>query len=69
VEILREAARAQVEHGTHDTGALQLLCEQARKTRSLPVSLPIRLRQGLTDGEPRSIDLASYDRPTPRRSS
>lgn len=68
-EVLREAARAQVEHGTHDPGALALLCEQARKKRRLPVTLPIRLREGLTDGEPQAIDLASYDRPAPRRES
>jgi hypothetical protein len=68
-EILREAARIMGEHGTHDPGALALLCEQARRRRNMPVPLPLPLPSRVVDRDVGSHDLASYDGDEPEEAS
>lgn len=60
-ELLREAVLVMVDQGTHDPGALALLCEQARRRRNLPIPLPLPLPPGVIDVESGPHDLASYD--------
>lgn len=69
VDIVREAVALMVEQGTHDPGALALLCEQARRRRSLPVPLPLPLPSRLIDRDVGSHDLASYDGDEPEGTS
>jgi transposase len=61
VEILREATRVMCEQGTHDPGALSLLCEEARRRRNRPIPLPLPLPSRVIDRDVGSHDLASYD--------
>jgi hypothetical protein len=63
VELFREAVLEMVEHGTHDLGALALLCEQGRRRRNLPVPLPLVLPSRVVDIDVVSRDLGSYDGP------
>jgi hypothetical protein len=62
LEILHEAVHIMVEQGTHDPGALALLCEQGRRRRNMPVPLPLPLPSRLVDHDVTSHDLSSYDR-------
>ncbi|MBK6463029.1 MAG: IS21 family transposase [Myxococcales bacterium] len=61
IETLREATRVMCDHGTHDPGALSLLCEEARRRRNMPIPLPLPLPSGVVDRDVDSHDLASYD--------
>lgn len=61
-DLLREAVDAMVAHGTHDPGALGLLCEQARRRRNLPVPLPLVMPARAIDVDVVSPDLSSFDR-------
>jgi transposase len=69
VELLREAVRLMVDHGTHDPGALALLCEQVRRRRNVPVPLPLPLPSRVVDRDVGSHDLRSYDRDEPEEAS
>lgn len=60
-DLFREAVREMCGHETHDVGALALLCEQARRRRSMPVPLALPLPSHVVDQPVPSHDLASYD--------
>lgn len=63
-EILSVAVRAMVERGTHDIGALTLLCEQERQRLHRPASAALQLAEHVDDHIVPTHDLASYDRKT-----
>ena len=60
-ELLRNAVVEMCSNGTHDPGALGLLCEQARRRLSLPMPLLLELPAHVVDIVVPSHDLASYD--------
>lgn len=60
-DLLREAVDAMVSHGTHDPGALGLLCEQARRRRNLPVPLPLVMPARAVDVDVISPALSTFD--------
>ena len=51
-----------VERGTHDIGALALLCEQERQRTQRPMPIDVVLGEHVTDNVIVPHDLASYDR-------
>ncbi len=61
LELLRNAVGEMCSNGTHDPGALGLLCEQARRRLSLPIPLRLELPAHIVDADVPSHDLASYD--------
>jgi transposase len=67
VDVLRQAVRQMCDHGTHDVGALSLLCEQVRRHANLPIPMALPLPPHVVDVDIASHDLESYDAPTRRR--
>jgi transposase len=65
-ELLRQAVLEMCAQGTHDVGALALLCEQARRRKNLPIPMALSLPPHLIDVDVVSHDLASYDAKTDR---
>jgi hypothetical protein len=61
-EILSAAVRAMVARGTHDIGALTLLCEQERQRINRPVPSTMKLGGHVDERIVPTHDLASYDR-------
>jgi transposase len=61
-EVLSIAVRAMVARGTHDIGALTLLCEQERQRAHRPVPSAMKLGEHVDERIVPTHDLASYDR-------
>jgi transposase len=61
VEILGAAAREAIARGTHDPGALAVLCEERRRAADTPVPLDINLGDHVPDRDVIPHDLESYD--------
>jgi transposase len=61
VEILRDAAQEAIARGTHDPGALAVLCEDHRRAANNPVPLDIDLGAHVPDRDVIPHDLESYD--------
>lgn len=61
-EVLSIAVRTMVARGTHDTGALTLLCEQERQRANRPVPSAMKLGDHVDEHIVPTHDLASYDR-------
>ena len=61
-EILSMAVGAMVARGTHDIGALTLLCEQERQRANRPVPSAMKLGEHVDERIVPTHDLASYDR-------
>jgi transposase len=60
-DILSRAVTAMVARGTHDPGALALLCEQERMKGTRPVPIALELGEHVPDEVVVPHDLASYD--------
>jgi hypothetical protein len=61
-EVLSIAVQAMVARGTHDIGALTLLCEQERQRANRPVPSAMKLGEHVDERIVPTHDLASYDR-------
>ena len=61
VEILGAAAREAITRGTHDPGALAVLCEERRRAADSPVPIDINLGDHVPDRDVIPHDLESYD--------
>jgi transposase len=61
-EVLSIAVRDMVARGTHDIGALALLCEQERQRAHRPVPSAMKLGDHVDERIVPTHDLASYDR-------
>jgi transposase len=61
-DVFAGAVRIMVERGTHDIGALALLCEQERQRTQRPMPIDVVLGEHVTDNVIVPHDLASYDR-------
>jgi hypothetical protein len=61
VEILGAAAREAIARGTHDPGALAVLCEERRRAAEGPVPIDIDLGAHVPDRDVIPHDLESYD--------
>ena len=61
-EVLSIAVRTMVARGTHDIGALTLLCEQERQRANRPVPSGMKLGEHVDEHIVPTHDLASYDR-------
>jgi transposase len=61
-EVLTIAVQAMVARGTHDIGALTLLCEQERQRMNRPVPSTMKLGEHVDERIVPTHDLASYDR-------
>lgn len=61
VEILGAAAREAIARGTHDPGALAVLCEERRRAALGPVPLAIDLGAHVPDRDVIPHDLETYD--------
>jgi hypothetical protein len=61
VEIFGAAAREAIARGTHDPGALAVLCEERRRAADGPVPLDIDLGAHVPDRDVIPQDLESYD--------
>lgn len=60
-EIVGAAAREAIARGTHDPGALAVLCEERRRASDSPVPLDINLGTHVPDRDVIPHDLESYD--------
>lgn len=67
VEILGAAAREAIARGTHDPGALAVLCEERRRAADNPVPIDIDLGAHVPDRDVIPHDLESYDAQRRRR--
>jgi transposase len=67
VEILGAAAREAIARGTHDPGALAVLCEERRRAADSPVPIDIDLGAHVPDRDVIPHDLESYDARQRRR--
>jgi transposase len=61
IEILGAAAREAIARGTHDPGALAVLCEERRRATASPVPIDIDLGAHIPDRDVIPHDLESYD--------
>ena len=59
--LLGEAVAELVARGTHDPGALAILCEQRRRAADKPVPIDIRLGDHVPDRDVIPHDLGGYD--------
>lgn len=59
--VLREVVAEMVARGTHDRGAMAILCEQRRKRRSGPAPLVLQLGDHVIEREVVPHDLGGYD--------
>jgi hypothetical protein len=60
-EILGAAAREAIARGTHDPGALAVLCEERRRAADSPVPIDIDLGAHVHDRDVIPHDLETYD--------
>jgi hypothetical protein len=60
-DILGAAAREAIARGTHDPGALAVLCEERRRAASSPVPIDIDLGAHVPDRDVIPHDLETYD--------
>jgi transposase len=60
-DALRWAVTEMLARGTHDPGALALLCEEARRAQSRPVPIAMDLAPHVPDADVIPHDLARYD--------
>jgi len=60
-DILKDAVSQMNTNGTHDIGALSLLCEQQRRARNRPVPRPVILGAHVVDRDVVQNDLGGYD--------
>ncbi|MFT3770176.1 MAG: hypothetical protein QM820_32505 [Minicystis sp.] len=67
VEILGAAVREAIDRGTHDPGALAVLCEERRRAADNPVPLDIDLGAHVPDRDVIPHDLETYDAQRRRR--
>jgi transposase len=67
VEIFGAAAREAIARGTHDPGALAVLCEERRRAADSPVPIDIDLGAHVPDRDVIPHDLESYDTHQRRR--
>jgi len=63
IEILGAAAREAISRGTHDPGALAVLCEERRRAAESPVPIDIDLGAHVPDRDVIPHDLETYDAP------
>lgn len=63
-EILTQAVTTMLSRGTHDIGALALICEQERQRAQRAVPATLKLGEHVDDRIVPTHDLASYDRKT-----
>jgi transposase len=61
-DVFGNAVRTMGERGTHDVGALALLCEQERQRMNRPMPVDVVLGEHVVDHVVIPHDLASYDR-------
>lgn len=61
VEVLRAAVQEAITRGTHDPGALAVLCEEHRRAANNPVPMDIDLGAHVPDRDVIPHDLESYD--------
>ncbi len=66
-ELLAEAVRELIARGTHDPGALALLCEQRRAAANKPVPIDILLGEHVSERDVIPHDLETYDAKFKRR--
>jgi transposase len=66
-DILGAAAREAIARGTHDPGALAVLCEQSRRAADNPVPVDIDLGAHVPDRDVIPHDLETYDAQRRRR--
>jgi hypothetical protein len=59
--IVRDALSEMLRRGTHDPGALALLCEQRRRPRQGPVALPFDFAPHVVERDVMAHDLGDYD--------
>ena len=59
--LLGEAVTEIVARGTHDPGALAILCEQRRRAAEMPVPIEVRLGDHVPDRDVVPHDLGGYD--------
>ena len=64
LEIFGAAAREAIARGTHDPGALAVLCEERRRAADYPVPIDIDLGTHVPDCDVIPHDLESYDAPS-----
>jgi transposase len=60
-EVLARAVAEALDRGTHDPGALAVLCEQARVDAARPMPVPIELGDHVPDRDVIPHDLGGYD--------
>ncbi|HEY0633686.1 MAG TPA: IS21 family transposase [Thermoleophilaceae bacterium] len=60
-DVLRAAVHDAMGRGTHDPGALAILCEQARCALARPVPIPLELGAHIPDRDVVPHDLGGYD--------
>ena len=60
-ELLARAVTELVARGTHDPGALAILCEQQRRAAQMPVPIELRLADHVPDRDVVPHDLGGYD--------
>jgi len=59
--VLREVVADMIARGTHDRGAMAILCEQRRKRRSGPAPLVLQLGDHVIERDVVPHDLGGYD--------
>ena len=59
--VLREVVADMIARGTHDRGAMAILCEQRRKRRSGPAPLVLQLGDHVVERDVVPHDLGGYD--------
>ena len=64
LEIFGAAAREAIARGTHDPGALAVLCEERRRAADCPVPIDIELGTHVPDCDVIPHNLESYDAPS-----
>jgi len=66
-DLFAAAAAQVIARGTHDPGALAILCEQARAAQKRPVPIDVTLSDSVPDKDVIPHSLESYDEKTSRR--
>jgi hypothetical protein len=59
--LMREALGEMLARGTHDPGALALLCEQRRRPHPPPPALPLTIASYVVERDVMAHDLGDYD--------
>lgn len=60
-DVMRGAVVQMLARGTHDTGALALLCEEARRAKNRPIPSLLAMPRHVPDADVIPHDLATYD--------